>query len=271
MPSVPIEPNADLTALSRREREEACASLELAESRQAQSLFFEIFPDEDRQWSGPPILKNLIVPGQTLYARHKYPKHLEFFAAGAKYRERCARCGNRVGKTLGMGGYEMACHLTGLYPGWWKGRVFEHPVNAWAVGKKNETTRDIVQSTLLGEIAHDGRGKVVDGRGIVPGWLLDKPAWKQGVADLVDTIRVKHVTGEWSVLGFKSYEQGRASFEGTGQHVIWDDEEPPEDVYGEQLMRVATTKGILMLTFTPLLGMSQVVLNFMPAKDRPVA
>ena len=54
-------------------------------------------------------------------------------------------------------------------------------------------------------------------------------------------------------------------------NVIWDDEEPPEDVYGEQLMRVATTKGILMLTFMPLLGMSQVVLNFMPSKDRPVA
>ena len=52
--------------------------------------------------------------------------------------------------------------------------------------------------------------------------------------------------------------------------MIWDDEEPPEDVYGEQLMRVATTAGILMLTFTPLLGMSQVVLQFMPAKDRPV-
>ena len=105
------------------------------ERRRAQRLFFEIFPDEDRQWAGPPILKNLIVPGQTLYARHKDPKHLEFFAAGAKYRERCARCGNRVGKTLGAGGYETAAHLTGDYPAWWVGRRFDAPVKWWAAGR----------------------------------------------------------------------------------------------------------------------------------------
>ena len=231
-------------------------------------LFHALYPDKDEVWSASA--NKHFNPGSTVYARVLYPKHLEFFRAGATYRERCFMEANKVSKTLGGGGYETACHLTGLYPHWWEGRRFTGPVRAWAAGKTNETTRDIIQATLLGEIAYDGRGKVVDGRGVVPGWLLGKPHWKQGMADLVDTIRVRHASGDQSVLGFKSYEQGRASFEGTGQHVIWDDEEPPEDVYGEQLMRVATTRGILMLTFTPLLGMSQVVLNFMPAKDRPV-
>jgi hypothetical protein len=38
---------------------------------------------------------------------------MEFFEAGAKYRERCMMAANRVGKTLGAGGYETAAHLTG--------------------------------------------------------------------------------------------------------------------------------------------------------------
>ncbi len=53
------------------------------------------------------------------------------------------------------------------------------------------------------------------------------------------------------------------------QHVIWLDEEPPADVYGECLIRTMTTNGIIMLTFTPLSGMSAVVLQFMPAEFRP--
>ena len=45
--------------------------------------------------------------------------------------------------------------------------------------------------------------------------------------------------------------------------------EPPADVYGECLIRTATTNGIIMLTFTPLSGLSTVVLQFMPAEFRP--
>ncbi len=87
--------------------------------------------------------------------------------------------------------------------------------------------------------------------------------------DLVDTVPVRHASGGWSTLGMKSYQQGHGSFEGTEQHVIWLDEEPPMDVYGECLIRTATTNGIIMLTFTPLSGMSAVVLQFMPAEFRP--
>ena len=49
--------------------------------------------------------------------------------------------------------------------------------------------------------------------------------------------------------------------EGVG---IWLDEEPPLDVYGECLIRTATTNGIIMLTFTPLEGLSDTVLQFQP-------
>jgi len=90
-------------------------------------------------------------------------------------------------------------------------------------------------------------------------------SWKQGVADLADKVRVRHSSGEWSELGFKAYNQGRGAFEGTAQHVTWTDEEVPLDVYGECLIRTATTNGILMLTFTPLAGLTDTVLQFLPS------
>lgn len=174
---------------------------------------------------------------------------------------------NRVGKTVAAA-YEITCHLTGDYPHWWEGRLFNSPVKVWASGKTNETTRDIVQTELLGNIAFAGQRKIVDGTGMIPKALISTElgnlSWKVGVPDLIDVVKIRHKTGEWSELGLKSYQQGRGSFEGTARHIIWFDEEPPLDVYGESIIRTATTGGILMLTFTPLLGMSDVVQAFLP-------
>lgn len=215
---------------------------------------------------------NSLFPDSGPLARSGYSKHLEFFRAGAKFRERCFMAGNRVGKTV-AGSYELTCHLTGEYPGWWDGRKFHGPVKAWAAGKTNETTRDIIQVELLGNITFSGQRKLVDGTGLIPKQSLGQEpgqlSWKAGVADLVDVIKVRHKAGGWSELGLKSYQQGRGSFEGTARHVIWFDEEPPMDVYGEALIRTATTKGLIMLTFTPLEGMSDVVQEFLPRELRP--
>ena len=219
-------------------------------------LFSRMFPDED-----------MVYEGETFHARSKYAKHMEFFKAGAKYRERCFLAANRVGKTV-AGGYEMTAHLTGLYPDWWEGRRFTRAIRAWAAGKNNETTRDTVQEVLLGEVEHVGSRKVLTGTGLIPGNLLGTVTWKQGANDLVDHIKVKHVSGGWSRLGIKSFERGRSSFEGTAQHAILPDEEVPPDIYGECLIRTATTNGILMTTFTPLEGLTETVLNFMPPEMR---
>jgi phage terminase large subunit-like protein len=87
---------------------------------------------------------------------------------------------------------------------------------------------------------------------------------RKGVTDAVDTVRVKHVSGGSSTLGFKSYDQGREKWQGTARHFIWLDEEPPEDVYDEALIRTMTVDGRMMVTFTPLKGLSAVALRFMP-------
>lgn len=201
--------------------------------------------------------------------RALYPKHLAFFAAGAEHRERLMLAANRVGKTEGIGGYETAVHLTGEYPAWWPGRRFAAPIHAWAAGASNETTRDIVQAKLLGGVAWDGGRKGLLGTGLVPGEAIGNIAWKQGVNDLVDTVQVKHVSGGLSTLGIKSYQQGRKSFEGTEKDLIWLDEEPPLDVYSECLVRTMTTGGLVMLTFTPLEGMSEVVMSFLEDGKMP--
>jgi phage terminase large subunit-like protein len=247
-----------VSRLSPQQQAHYAALAQALIERLKQRQFYDIFPDEDRLDADGSVL---------IYARRYYPKHLEFFAAGASYRERCFLAANRVGKTT-CGAYETTCHLTGIYPDWWTGRRFDTPVRAWACGKRNETTRDIVQKALLGPVAYDGMRKVLDGSGMVPGHLIGRVTWKRGVEDLTDTVKVKHASGGWSTLGMKSYEQGRGSFEGTSQHLIWFDEEVPMDVYGEGLIRTMTTQGMILVTFTPLEGMSPTVLQFQLEGDK---
>lgn len=201
-------------------------------------------------------------PDEGPLRRELYKKHLEFFDAGARYRERCAMCANRVGKTEGMGGYETALHLTGQYPHWWTGRRFDRQVRFWAAGKTNETTRDIIQSKLFGEVLGSGATKRVSGTGLIPGDSIEEITWKAGVSNLIDTAQIRHAAGGISMIGLKSYQQGRGSFEGTEQDGVWLDEEPPMEIYGECLIRTATTDGIIILTFTPLEGISEVVMQF---------
>ena len=165
--------------------------------------------------------------------------------------------------TEGAGGYEIALHLTGQYPDWWPGRRFTRPISAWAAGKTNETTRDIVQAKLVGSVM-GGAPKSVSGTGLIYGDAIGDLNWKQGVQDLLDTVMVEHVSGGWSRLGLKSYQQGRGAFEGTEQDVIWLDEEPPIDIYGECLIRTATTGGMVAITFTPLEGVTETVKSFLP-------
>jgi phage terminase large subunit-like protein len=94
----------------------------------------------------------------------------------------------------------------------------------------------------------------------------------RGVTDAFDTVQVKHKSGGISVVKFKSYEQGRAKFQGATLDFIWLDEEPPLDVYSECLTRVTATKGFVYMTFTPLLGMSEVVMRYLnePSEERGV-
>lgn len=225
------------------EEREYLRLLEEEQKRRKYNLIGELFPDE-----GP-------------YRRALYAKHLEFFRAGAIHRERLFMAGNRVGKTIAGGG-ELTWHLTGRYPDWWQGKTFDRAITALAAGDTSQTTRDIIQTKLLGGLWNTPEF----GTGLIPLHDLGKPTPARGVANLYEEIRVKHVSGDWSRLMLRSYDQGRRIFQGTEQDVVWADEEVPKDVYDEALIRTMTTRGIVMMTFTPLSGLTELVISFLEAR-----
>lgn len=224
---------------SRQVRLEYLALLEEKARRKARRRFYDLFPDEGE------------------LRRELYKKHLEFFRAGAEHDERCFMAGNRVGKTEGAG-YETVCHATGLYPNWWEGHRFDRPINGLLSGDTGITTRDIIQRKLCGKWDDLGTG-------LIPGdnLIIEQCTRKQGIPEAYESIAVRHVSGGVSTLKLRSYEQGRKIFQGTEEDWIWFDEECPLDVYEEALIRTMTTNGLTVLTFTPLSGLTELVMSFL--------
>lgn len=196
-----------------------------------------------------------------------YPKQRDFHAAGAIHRERLFMAGNQLGKTW-AGGYEWAMHLTGRYPDWWNGKTFDAPTKLWASGVTGESTRDNPQRILIGQPEQ----KEAWGTGAVPGDAIKKCTPARGIPDALDSVVIRwggggDVQQGESVLGFKSYEKGREKWQGPTLQGVWFDEEPPLDIYTEGMTRTNATGGIIMVTFTPLMGMSDVVSQFLSDAD----
>jgi len=166
--------------------------------------------------------------------------------------------GNQLGKTV-AGSAEWAIHLTGDYPDWWPGRRFDEPGRFWAGGETKVSTRDTIQKLLVGEPEKEDEW----GTGMIPGDSILDTNRAMGVANALDSITVRHVSGGSSTLLFKAYEQGRAKWQGDTLNGVWFDEEPPLDIYTEGLTRTNATNGIAILTATPLKGMTDVVSMFL--------
>ena len=184
-----------------------------------------------------------------------YQRQAEFHEASLTHRERLLRAGNQQGKSF-AGAMEMAYHLTGLYPSWWTGRRFDRPVLAWCAGNTGEATRDNPQRLLFGRVGDWGSG-------LMPAHLIRQKRPAMGIADLMDYVTIAHVSGGNSTLRLKHYSQGREKWQGPSVDVIWCDEEAPEDIYDEALARTIATRGMIYTTFTPLLGMSEIVRRFL--------
>lgn len=185
------------------------------------------------------------------------PHQAKFFELGLTKLERALLAGNQLGKSIGVGG-EVAMHLTGRYGRNWCGRRFSGPTRWWAAGDTIEACRDNPQRVLLGHNLDE-----LLGTGLIPKSLIGKVSRKQ-IPDAADRALIRHVSGGWSVVTFKSYDQGRKKWQGATLHGIWFDEEPPEDVYTEGLARLTATRGMAVLAFTPLEGMTKVVEYFFP-------
>jgi len=191
-----------------------------------------------------------------------YPKQKEFHDAGGdpNIKERLLKAGNQVGKTMAAS-FETAYHLTGKYPDWWKGKRFTKPVAFWAGAPTGQLCRDNPQRLLIGRPNDLGTGAIPESD------IVDMKRAPGNVPDLMETLVVKSIFGGTSSLTFKSYDQGRLRWQGESLDGVWNDEEPPADVYSEGVTRTNATKGIVYTTFTPLLGMSSVVVRFL--KEKP--
>jgi phage terminase large subunit-like protein len=189
-----------------------------------------------------------------------YPKQREFHAAGREERERLLMAGNQLGKTLSAGA-ETAMHVTGRYPDWWQGHVKTQPFHCWVAGVTGESTRDNPQRILYGPLGAPGTG-------MIPKDAIKDVSPRRGLADALDTMVVRFggggdVQAGETIMGFKSYDQGREKWQGPTLGLVWFDEEPPEDIYTEGLTRTNVGLCPVYITFTPLQGMSNVVKRFL--------
>lgn len=188
-----------------------------------------------------------------------YPKQSEFHAAGATFRERLFMASNQTGKTW-AGAFEAAVHMTGRYPSWWTGVRFDRPTRGMCGSESVELTKKGIQRLLLGNPETPEQW----GTGSIPKDALISTSPKPGVPNAVSAVVVRHVAGGESVLTMASYDQGRTKWQAETLDWVWFDEEPPDPVYMEGITRTNVSQGPVWITFTPLLGMSNVVRRFWP-------
>ncbi len=196
--------------------------------------------------------------------RELYGKHLIHFEASSLFGQTALMGGNRSGKSF-ANCFAIACHMTGWYPSWWRGRRFNRPVSVWAAGEDAKSVRESMQVLYLGTFSNFGTG-------LIPFDNLLSWSMKSGVVEAVDSFTVRHASGGVSRLVFKSYDQKRKAFQASKIDIFQCDEEPPIDIYTEGLTRTLSTdpsqpNGLVLAGFTPLMGLSGVVLSFLPGGD----
>lgn len=142
--------------------------------------------------------------------------------------------GNRSGKTVG-GATEAV---------WWlKG---EHPYI------------DVPRSPIYGRVVAvdllQGVMKIVlpEVAKWVPPSLLIDGSWEASYSKSERTLTLTN----GSKCEFLSYDQDLDKFAGTSRHFCWFDEEPPESIFNECLLRLVDVKGKWWMTMTPLIDMS---------------
>ncbi|HXQ52374.1 MAG TPA: terminase family protein, partial [Stellaceae bacterium] len=166
--------------------------------------------------------------------------------------EVAARWGNQLGKTACFA-YLCSVFATGLYPAAWKGRRFDGPTDEWIAGESTTAVRDVAQDYLIGNDTDPG---------FIPPDRIAKIVRGHGAGEGVDLLRVKHTSGGFSEIGFKSYDMERTKLQGKSLQWIWCDEEPPLDIYLEMLARLIATDGLAMSSFTPLSGFGRIIPRF---------
>lgn len=190
----------------------------------------------------------------------------KFYQAGKEFHYRFLSAGNRVGKTFSQA-FEFNLHLTGLYPDWWKGRRFDKPVNAWALGITTDSTRDVLQKELLG--TNNAKDSSSIGSGSIARKHINFDTIERDGGRVL-RIQIKHYNGSgkfdgYSSLTFKTSMMDEAALMGAKLDLVWMDEQPPfneEQLHSQLVMRVSDSGGTLTVTATPEQGATALLSDY---------
>lgn len=192
--------------------------------------------------------------------------------------EKMLRAGNQQGKTHAASA-EMTMHALRLYPGWYEGRKFIEPPKTerpydfigWAGCTTSGKTRDGAQVKLLGPVREQGGL----GTGLIPlDSIVGRPTMARGIPDFVDTVTLRRegadANSKPAIIRFKTFEMGREAWQGEPVDVVWGDEDPGvsnADIYPECQARLTTTRGMIIWSMSPMLGISPVRKRFKERKE----
>ena len=165
---------------------------------------------------------------------------------------------NRTGKSVASA-VELSYHLTGEYPPWWKGRVYKSSIVAMVCGESWSQLSKVAQYHLFGVFSMKNFREL--GSGYIPKHCIDLSLITIDGANCL-TIAIKHSSGDYSTLFFSNYRQSPDTLQGFNLDVLVVDEQPPDGFYGEAITRTANTNGIMLGSFTPLKGQTQLVNSF---------
>ena len=243
--------------------------LKLYEERLAQSSFRRYRP------YGHP---DTLCPDGVLWKRSGWEKwsnkpwQLEFHNSGKNNKERAAIDANGVGKSFCVT-WETAAHVMGEYPDWYDGFRFNHPVEWWVGAIDADQQRVGVQNHLLGRDLEQNLGTGFIPKDRISGKVRTRQA---GIADVADKVVVKHSSGGYSTIVFKTYAQGWRSWQAGKPNGITLDEEPDEndakqrDIFEECQTRIFRSGGVILVGLTPLLGETALIRHFMKPQSEGI-
>lgn len=190
------------------------------QSRQDKINYLEMLAEKERRFKLEPLK----------YAK-QHDKQREATASDKAIRS--LFWANRVGKTE-WGAQETTRYATANHPF----RNVKPGVEIWCACPSFDAQEETTQKKLLTYLPE----KDIEHIDYLRGKIIKKMLLKNG-----------------TIISFKSYEQGREKFQGTGKRLIWFDEEPPKDIWEECFVRVEAGQQLdVILTMTPVKGMTWV-------------
>lgn len=187
----------------------------------------------------PDILKELVdgvrqsITNPNIHGYRPHESQEQFHKDSAKGKLYIG--GNRSGKTVG-GCTEAVWRLRGIHP--YRQDLPPPPIRGRAC------SLDLI----------DGLGKIMLPefvRWIPPSDLING-SWEDSYNRSERTLTLTN----GSFCEFLTYEQEKTKHAGTSRHFVWFDEEPPEEIFDENQLRLVDTAGDWWITVTPIHGMT---------------